>query len=134
MSNTEIKSFKKGVSLYIAVTVMAVLLAIGLGLSTIITIQMKMVRETGESVVAFYAADTGIERAMYKLYKEGVSPPFQFTLNGYLDLNGNGLQDSGEPTYQVIGTSPGESCSADYFCLKSTGIYKEVNRAIEASY
>jgi hydroxylamine reductase (hybrid-cluster protein) len=45
---------------------MAILLAMSLGLSAILFSQIKMIREIGNSVISFYAADTGIEWLLYK--------------------------------------------------------------------
>ena len=56
---------QKGVSLYLTVIILAILLAISLGISTILLGQMKIIGEIGKSVVAFYAADTGIEKMLY---------------------------------------------------------------------
>jgi hypothetical protein len=123
---------QKGVSLYFALAIMAILLAIGFGLSTIIVSQTKMTKEVGDSLISLQAADTGIERAMYALYKEKIPPPFNFS--GYLDLNQNGQQDSKEPTYQVTGLSPVSDCSAQYYCLRSIGNFKGIKRAVDASY
>lgn len=60
---------QKGIALYIALVIMAFLLAIGLGLSVIISGQLGMIRDVGNSVVALYAADTGIEHALYNRRK-----------------------------------------------------------------
>jgi len=102
----------KGVSLYLALMIMAVLLALALGISTILFGQMKMIRGMGDSVSAFYAADTGIERALY----EGGS------VSGELE---NGAR------YEVQILSPGPDCPGVNYCLKSLGTYKEIKRAIE---
>jgi hypothetical protein len=61
---------EKGVSLYFALIIMFILISIGLGISLIIVSQMKMMREMGDSVVAFHAADTGIENALYQHRKQ----------------------------------------------------------------
>lgn len=55
-----------GVSIYLSLMIMSVLLAIALGLSTIFVSQIKMLRGIGDSVVSFYAADSGIEMALYE--------------------------------------------------------------------
>ena len=123
---------ERGVSLYFALLIMTILLAIGFGLSTIIVSQMKMIKGMGDSVVALHAADTGIERALYALYKENVSPG-DTNYSDCLDLNQDGC-DAQDPTYQVNGLAPGSNCPATYYCLKSNGTYKETKRAIEASY
>lgn len=56
---------ERGVALYLAIMIMFILLAIGLGISTIIVSQMKMIRGMGDSVIAFYAADTGIDKTIF---------------------------------------------------------------------
>ena len=56
---------QKGVSLYLSLMIMAIILAIGLGLATIFVSRLATLREIGHSVVSFYAADTGIEQILY---------------------------------------------------------------------
>ena len=128
-SKFQILSWQKGTSLYFALMIMTVFLSIGLGISVIIFSQMKVIKGMEDSVISFYAADTGIEQALYKLYTEGASLPF--SINGYLDLNNDGSQNSDEPTYSVSAVASGESCSSTYYCIKSTGFYKGTQRAIE---
>jgi len=64
MKNQSLNS-QKGVSLYIAFMIMMSLLAIAFGISAILFSQMKMIRGIGDSVIAFYAADTGIEKTLF---------------------------------------------------------------------
>ena len=110
---------QKGVSLYLSILILAILLAISLGLSTILISQIKIIRSIEESVIAFYAADTGIERELY----EKNSPPFEYS--DYLD----------EAAYTVVGINTGfEGCEAPRFCIKSKGIFKQTQRAIEIEY
>jgi hypothetical protein len=59
------KTIEKGVSLYLTILILVILLAISLGISTILSGQLKMIGGIGKSVVAFYAADTGIEEILY---------------------------------------------------------------------
>lgn len=111
---------------------MTILLSIGIGLHTIVTLQMKTIREMGDSVLAFHAADTGIEKALYCLYKrrcEGCSRnTLPFVCSGNV----------GQASYFVEALQAGDTkCPKPqnlYYCLKSTGTYKETRRAIEASY
>lgn len=60
------KNLQKGETLFITLVIMTIFLAIGLGISTIIISQFKMIGEMGYSVKAFYAADSGIERISYE--------------------------------------------------------------------
>jgi len=113
MSNTKIQK-QKGVSLYLALMIMTILLALALGVSTILVSQIKMIREMGNSVIAFYAADTGIEHVMYTINKGGVMKE----VSGSWD----------EASYKA---TP-ESCNGNT-CIKSVGKYKEIRRAIQVT-
>lgn len=122
----QILNSQKGVSLYISFMIMTILLTITFGISAILFGQMKMIRGIGDSVIALYAADTGVERELF----EGHLPPYSDS--GYLDLNGNGYQDEADASYNisVIATST-DGCPAEVnYCIKSIGIYKETRRAI----
>ena len=106
----------KGISLLFVVLITSVILAISLGISGILIQQTKMMTEIGYSVISFYAADSGIERALYNIRKE----------EGTGDVLENWGTDYG---YSVIsGSYDGEAY------LKSVGQYKETRRAIETTY
>lgn len=131
---------EKGVSLYFAVVVMAILLAISIGLGTIIISQLRIVRGMGDSVIALHAADTGIERGLYAILINNeldctTTPPTEFEY-----LNQSVGLPSYSVTYSVRGicpTLPPSECPSsqfDFFCLKSVGIYKGTQRTVEASY
>ncbi|MEK7510299.1 MAG: pilus assembly PilX N-terminal domain-containing protein [Patescibacteria group bacterium] len=55
---------EKGVSIFLAIVVTATLLGIGVGITSILVEQMATLRSVGDSVLAFYAADGGIERVL----------------------------------------------------------------------
>lgn len=112
---------QSGVSLFLAIIILTVLLAIVLGLSTIFLGQMVMFREMGYSVIAFYAADAGIE----KVLNQRDNP---LSLNGYSATLDNGAK------YSLSVLSSGPGCSAQNYCIKSIGTYQEVRRAIEITY
>jgi hypothetical protein len=109
------KNYQKGVSLYFALMIMFILLAIGLGISLIIVSQMKMIRGMGDSVVALYVADTGIEHAMYNKRVEGGNGG----VSGTISIGGE------LANYNVISFLPSEAK------WQSSGNYKGVKRAIE---
>ncbi|HDL74966.1 MAG TPA: hypothetical protein ENH06_01100 [bacterium] len=109
----------KGISLYLAIILMSLLLAIALGISTILFTEINIIRAMGNSVIAFYAADTGIEQVL-----KDRGSPFSIS-NTFLD---NGAY------YYVDVTVSGPSCSAVNYCIKSAGIYNGVRRAIEIEY
>ncbi len=119
MSNT-----KKGVSIYLAVMIMAIMLAIVLGLNTILVGQIKTIRNMGYSVVAFYAAETGIEQALY----DSGCDSSACVKNGQLDLGGGNFAQ-----YNVVGIDSGGDCIGDNYCLQSVGTFEQTKRAIQVS-
>ena len=110
--NVKMLKCERGVSLYLALLIMAILLSIGLGMSAILFGQIKIIRGIGDSVVAFYAADTGIEEVLYR----------------GTDVSGV-LENGASYSAQVL--LPGSECTASNYCIKSKGIFKESRRAIE---
>jgi hypothetical protein len=109
-----VKTTERGVSIYFALIIMFILLAIALGISLIIVSQMKMIRGMGDSVKALYGADTGIERA---LYEKRVN-----------DQNWSGSDTVGEANYNVTYFEDLETGTTGW---RSAGTFKGVKRAIE---
>jgi Tfp pilus assembly protein PilX len=130
------KDSQKGVAIYLALMVTIILLAIGLGISTIIVSQMVMIREMGDSVGAFYAAETGVERVLYE--------DKQCRTLGCGDLTfcaeDNTSCDKGRSSQTNI---PSDTATLDYTVnftnnvteveIQSRGSYKGTRRAIEAT-
>ncbi|HNY36104.1 MAG TPA: hypothetical protein PLD14_00425 [Candidatus Pacearchaeota archaeon] len=115
-----INNNQKGVSVYITVIIMSVLLTITLGLSSIIIGGAKMVEGLDGSVKAFHAADTGIEEALYNIRILGSCD--SFTNNFDTDY------------YYTVIINPSTNCVASGTSIKSTGTYNTINRKIEAAF
>ncbi len=121
---------KTGVSLYLAIVAMSILFSIAFGMSAVSISRIKNLNNIGNSVVAFYAAETGIERGLREATDGSYSIP-----HDYLDLNGNGVEGPEDATYQVQGLNPGDgNCPVTYsFCLKAKGEYKGSSRSIQVN-
>jgi hypothetical protein len=65
MFYSEKNNRQKGVSLIITFFIMTIILAMVLTISVILYSEIKVIRNIGDSVVAFYAADSGIEKVLY---------------------------------------------------------------------
>jgi len=77
MQNNIFSNFKKylisqknptaqsGVSLVISFFIMTIILAIVLAITTLLYKEIKMIRNIGNSVVAFYVSDSGVEKVLY---------------------------------------------------------------------
>lgn len=127
---------QRGVALYLALAILSILLAIALGVAAILFGQMKTLTSIGFSTISFYAADTGIEREL--LEKNYLTQPAGYSYFGYVNLDGdavtggsscpNGLQDPDDACYQVtlVSISP--------LVMRSSGFYKQVQRALEVSF
>ena len=131
---------ERGVALYLALAILTLLLSIALGISTIIFGQLETLKTIGHSVVAFYAADTGIERELdeknYATQPPNCSDCFSYL--GFVDLDGDGggvsgscpggLQDADDACYEVTIERMGP------VVLRSLGSYKNITRALQISF
>jgi len=74
MQNNFLKTIQteKGVALIITFFIMVIILASVLSLSVILYSEIKVIKNIGNSVVAFYAADSGIEKILF--YDKQVLP------------------------------------------------------------
>ena len=103
------------------VLIMSVILSISLGISAIFIQENKIMTEIGYSVLAFYAADAGIEMSMME------NPPI--SIEAELE---NGA--SYKVLVKVASTTIPADCDALNYCIKSIGNYKNVKRAIQVRY
>jgi len=117
MRNKKTKRFQKGVSLTLAIIMLSSILSIGLGISTLLIRQAKLTRGIGHSVVAFYAADSGIEQILYEDRGVGV-------LDGY--STSTVFENNASYTVRVYKTG--------VTTIKSSGGYQGKTRAIEVQY
>jgi hypothetical protein len=93
-------------------------------------------RNSGQSVISFYASESGIESALKNISQAGwqnfcVSNPG--ACHGYLDLNNNGYEDADDSTYDLTTIGPGGTCVGTdvTFCVESVGTYKGTRRVIQ---
>ncbi len=109
----QISNSQRGITLIITFMIMSIMLAIVLGVSTVLYHQMNLTASIGNSLSAFYAAESGIEKTLY-LAK---------TCAG-CNLNDSGAFD--DRTYSVtIEKSDG------VLHIFSTGEYGQASRTIE---
>lgn len=144
----KLKDSQKGISLYLAIVILVVILAIAMGLSTILVSQFKIIAGMGNSVKALYAADTGIEQALVDVVawedSGGASvPPSSYS--GNLDnasyeveivcCQGGSCQlGLGEFNCPSGFSIDPDNCEATYLCVRSRGTYKDTQRAIEVRW
>ncbi len=121
MSNTNYKN-QKGVSLYLTIVILSVLMAVVFTMISIAVSQIKVIYTLSDSVIAFYGADTGIERVLYAVYKEGYIPSKGECPSAY-----KGILDNGAG-YEVCVSNKST------LTIFSTGDYKKTKRRIEINF
>lgn len=114
---------ESGISLLLSILILSLILGVALGLNTIFLQQIRMTKEIGDSVVAFYAADSGSEEVLMTRDNPSSSciqeSPCQL---------GNGA------SYYISITLPGGNCLSQNYCIKSIGIFNNTRRGIEIDY
>lgn len=129
----------RAVSLYLALLVLTGILSVGLGLSAILVSQLKIIKGMSDSVIAFFAADSGIE----KMLQDGSCP--QASYSGTLGQSSYYVEvvacdknaRSKDCLYKHDVFCPelqaSSSCLGSFLCAKAVGIYNPtgVRRAIE---
>ncbi len=110
---------QKGVSLLLTLLIMAALLVIAIGVARLSLGEIKLIRNIPSSLITYYAADSGIERA---LYEERIS-------GGALNQADCSVDLDNESSYGLEISSGGGLTT-----IKSEGCYKDIRRAIEVSF
>ncbi len=107
--------FFRGVSLYLTLVILSVLTVALLALVNLSVSQIRIISTAGNSVAAFFAADTGIEYSLYRVRKEDNLESFSGVL--------------GESSYDVV-----ISITSATTTIQSIGGFRNTRRAIEAKY
>ncbi|MDD3386744.1 MAG: hypothetical protein PHU17_02755 [Candidatus Pacebacteria bacterium] len=112
---------QRGVSLFLIVIIMSVLMSVSLGLSVIIVGGGKISGGADDAIKAFYIADTGIERALYSIQTLGSCSNFSDTFEG--------------GSYEVVIIPPSwGNCFNEGTIITSLGTYNGSKKKIEVSY
>ena len=137
MSQTNSKfTAQRGVSLYITFMIMTILMGIAFGMSSLLFSQLGILKGMGHSVLAFYATEAGLERALYIdnticLEAEEHAPCLTAEFAGIPPEQM--VLDNGA-SYQLKAESPGEPGCSDAlgynYCVRVEGSYKQARRAI----
>lgn len=116
------------ISLLVVLSVLAVISMIAIGSSFIISSELKLSSSAGDSLIAYCAAESGIESALYDAVKNSVEPTAarcnppaydQWTVSGSLKycLTVTGLVSDGTLTN-----------------IQAIGEYKSARRSVEISF
>lgn len=79
-------------SILIAVLVVSIVLATGLGVATIFILELRTSGLASESIKALYAAETGVEWQLYQLNKQAVAAPTLSNNTSFNAFNNTSIQ------------------------------------------
>lgn len=128
------KNLQKGITLYLVIVLLAVVLSIVLGISSLLITQIKIIGGMGDSVVAFYAAETGAEKLLQIISSGGTILPQYQSVPGTFE---------NDASYQVeivcstansncpSGLDDDSNCLGTQYCIRSMGIFNNTRRALE---
>ena len=130
-----LKSSDKGVSLYFAVIITSLFLAIVFGLTAILVSQTKIFKEIGDSATALFAADSGMEKILYldsQCRQANCTTTWPGICNNTCDGFAGGYYSTSSQLDAASFTASGSSTD-ETTIFQSKGAYRAVNRAIEAT-
>lgn len=145
-----------GVSIYMVVVLLFVLFGLAVGLSSLVLGQLTILKSMGNSITAFYAADSGTEKMLYEI-KQANPEMNEFTSSFYeesvtaSDFSGSSFSVGllchygGMGENQTLCQERCDGCPTDQgepeenkciprFCITSKGTFQGTNRAIEVKY
>jgi hypothetical protein len=111
---------REGIAIYLAAVTLSIVLAIALSVGALSASRLKNLNEAGDSVTAFAAAETGIERSL----SDYNSTPGTF-VDGYAFEENLG----GGIGYKISVKTCGGS--GQYICITSIGSYRNARRAVK---
>lgn len=115
---------KGAASIFLVMTVLAAVLAIALGSSSMVATEIRSSLDSGQSVAAFYAAESGIEQAMYDRFKSEIQPTGEVCGVDWTIV-------SDPAKYCLIITQGDISDYTSITNIQSVGDYKTTRRSIE---
>ena len=124
---------QKGVSLFISIMVLSAIMAIGFGLSSLLIGEIEISRDINNFVPAIYAADSGIERVLYKLRK---NDDFTSCPNTGACVVISTIPLGNGATYSAVVLDSGVSwCPvASAICIRGLGNLADTHRGFEVTF
>lgn len=107
------KKFKKGIASFLTIMLISVLLAMVLGITPILISQIKKISAREDSTIAFYAADTGIERVVEAI--DVGYDYYQYPSNGSCDCAETKIIEVCSPPAEEGGE---EECTTEVVCVR----------------
>lgn len=123
---------QKGISIYLAVMAMSLILGVALGINALLQSQIRASKDLGYSVFALDAADAGLEKIFYDDRKNGDNGAFiisQCPSSGNPPPACTATLSNGA-IYRIWVQTPGPLCTGSTYCAKSEGEYSNTKRTL----
>ena len=111
------KKSQEGIALYIVIMILTVFITVVLALTNISLSQIRVSWQSGDSVKAFGAADSGVENALYNIRK----------IDNFDNISQTNLSNGSSYTVDIDYTTTSAT-------IQSKGVFRNVRRVIEARY
>jgi len=111
------KKSQEGIALYIVIMILTVFITVVLALTNISLSQIRVSWQSGDSVKAFGAADSGVENALYNIRK----------IDNFDNISQTNLATDLSYTVDIDYTTTSAT-------IQSKGVFRNVRRVIEARY
>lgn len=112
-------SNQKATSLLLTLLVMAALLAIAIGVARLSIGEIKLLRDIPSSLIVYYAAESGVEKAIYE----------EWQLGGAQDYSDCSIALANGSYYGTTVVRQGNNIT-----IITTGCYQNTKRSIEVSF
>lgn len=123
---------KGSISIIVTLSVLAIIISIGLSASYTLSGELSISTDSNESAVAYYAAESGMERAMYERFVSEIQPLQANRCPGTCDVScgcSEGWTDGYCLSVTVTGPDP---CDIDSItAIKAIGKFGTVRRSIQ---
>lgn len=102
---------------------MTILMIIAFGMNSVLLSEIKVMKSMGRSVIAFFAAESGIEEALFE---------HRYELNAEkMEFSGDLVNEASYHVYVFEGGDTENDCpEVVNYCIKSVGSYLGAKRAI----
>ena len=115
---------QKGISLFYSLIILSLISAAAMALSVILIAEIKITRGLGNSVIAFYAADTGAEKTLMDWATgepKGTESPVYLSNGAFYEVE--------------VYTGGTDGCPSEVnYCIRSKGTYRDTSRKVELIY
>jgi Tfp pilus assembly protein PilX len=131
-------SQQRGAALFLTMVIMSGIFAIGIAVMSLLIGEVRTSRDIGHYIPAIYAADTGIERALYQIRINGTFPAGTCQNAGDCVIGSSASPktlntNAAEYFVSIYDTGFG-NCTAATQCIVSNGRLGGTARALTATY